>query len=61
MKKKSKEKNDPKSPQKKLITGLDNGGHFTLLKTTPPFSSSQKKEILKASLNIWLKSLVLQE
>jgi hypothetical protein len=28
MKKKSKEKNDPKSPQKKLIFGLDNGGHL---------------------------------
>ena len=30
MKKKSKEKNDPKSPQKKLIIGLDNGGHFSV-------------------------------
>ncbi len=28
MKKKSKEKNDQKSPQKKLIIGLDNGGHL---------------------------------
>ena len=37
MKKKSKEKNDPKSPQKKLIIGLDNGGHLIeIIGSYPP-------------------------